>query len=153
MVVDPKVEVIRRGYEAFNRRDPNAILEDMHPDFELDFSASRGPERGVYPGKDGMTRLWKRYWEAFESVSIEVEEMIDADDQVIAIVRARGRGRGSGIEIDARGPHVWSFREGKVIRFTLYQEVGEAIEAVLGAEATESPAPPDTESPRSKDRT
>lgn len=141
MAADPKAEAIRRAYDAFNRRDPDAAGADMHPEFELDFTGSVGPERGVYRGKDGMSRLWRRYWDAFESISIEPEELIEAGDQVIALVRARGRGRGSGIEIDARGPHVWTFRDGKVVRFKLYQEVGQAMEAVLGGEADNSPAP------------
>ena len=151
MAEDPKISVIRRGYEAFNRRDPDAISEDMHPDFELDFSGSVGPDRGVYRGPDGMSRLWRRYWESFESISIEPEEMIEAGDHVIALVRARGRGLGSGIETEARGPHLWTFKEEKVIRFTLYQEVGEAMEAALGSEGSGADST-DPEGDRSADR-
>jgi ketosteroid isomerase-like protein len=128
---DGQREIICRNYEAFGRRDLEAVRDDIHPDFELDFSKSLGPDRGIYRGADGIRKLWETYWEAFDSLSIEPEEFIDAGDEVVVvIVRARGRGRGSGVDVDARGPHVWRFREGKVIGFTLYQEVTEALEAV-----------------------
>jgi ketosteroid isomerase-like protein len=124
--------IIRRAYDAFGRRDIAAIRDDIHPDFELDFSKSLSPDRGIYRGEEGIRKLWETYWEAFETITIEPEEFIQAGaDAVIAVVRSRGRGRGSGVDVNARGPHVWRFRDGKVIDFTLYQELTEALEAVL----------------------
>jgi hypothetical protein len=49
---------------------------------------------------------------------------------VIALVRVRIRGRGSGVEVIARGPHSWTLEDRKVVRFVLYQEKEEALEAV-----------------------
>lgn len=123
------VDLVRRAYEAFNDRDLGPLLAMMHPDFELDFSRSVGPEPGMYAGADGMRRLFDTYWDAFEEISIEPEEFIEGSDVVVAIVRAQGRGRGSGIEVDARGPHVWSFREDKIVGFALFQEIDDALEA------------------------
>jgi ketosteroid isomerase-like protein len=128
------LDMIRRGYDAFNGRDPGATRPDIHPEFELDFSNSVGLDRGVYSGEDGMRKLFELYWDAFETLRIEAEEFIEAGDRVVAIVCARGRGRGSGVDVEARGPHVWSFRDGKVIGFTVYQELSEALEAVGVAE-------------------
>ena len=131
--------MVRRGYDAFNRRDLSATRADMHPEFSLDFSNSVSPDREVFYGEEGMSKLFEMYWEAFETIRIEAEEFIETEDRVIAIVCARGRGRGSGADVEARGPHVWSFRDGKVIGFTLYQELSEALEAV-GLPDRERPA-------------
>jgi len=122
-------QAIRRIYEAFNRRDLEAIVKELHEDAHVDFTKSVGPESGVYPGAEGIQRLLDLYWEAFEDISIGVEEFVDATDEVVALVVARGRGRGSGVSVEARGPHLWSFRDGKPIRFTLYQEKAEALQA------------------------
>ena len=123
------VELIRRSYDGFNRRDLAATDELLHPDFELDFSNSLGPERGVYTGEEGLRRVFEPYWDAFDSISIEPERFIGTADVIIAVVRARGRGKGSGVEVDARGPHMWSFRDGKIVGFRLFQELEEALEA------------------------
>src|SRR3712207_6776051 len=103
-MTEERIAVIRRCYEAFSRRDPGAVSALMHPEFELDFSESVGLEAGVYRGEGGMTKLWERYWEAFETITIEPERFIEVGNHIVAVVRARGRGRGSGVEIDATGP-------------------------------------------------
>lgn len=128
-MAEEHLELIRRGYDAFNRRDLVLLGAVIHPDFELDFSGSLGPERGVYTGVEGIRKLFERYWEAFESITLEPEEFIGGGDTIVVIVRARGRGKGSGAEVDATGPHLWSFRDGKVIGFALYQRLEDALEA------------------------
>jgi ketosteroid isomerase-like protein len=122
-------QIIRRLYEAFSRRDLDAIAELMHEDAQVDFTRSVGPENAVYPGIEGIEILLNLYWEAFEDISIEPEGFADGPDGIVAFVVSRGRGRGSGARVEARGPHLWSFRDGKPTTFTLYQENAEALKA------------------------
>ncbi len=122
-------QLIRRIYAAFGRRDIETITKELGEEAQIDFTKSLGPESGVYPGVEGMQRLLELYWEAFEEISIEAERFFDGADAIVALVVARGRGRGSGVRVEARGPHLWSFRDGKPVRFTLYQDEREAIEA------------------------
>ena len=135
------VEIIRRCYEAFNSRNLDPFGDLMHPDFEVDLSKSMGFDRGNYFGERGLRRFFQSYWDAFESISIEVEELIGTGDAIVAIVRARGRGTGSGAEVDARGPHLWLFRDGRVVRLALYEHLDEALEAAMVAEAREVSGP------------
>jgi len=129
------VEIIRQSYEAFNSRDLTLIGSLLHPDFELNLSNSMGFDRSNYLGERGLERFFESYWDAFESISIEVDELIGTGDAIVAIIRARGRGTGSGIEVDARGPHLWSFRDGKVVGLALYEHLDEALEAASLAQA------------------
>ena len=122
-------QTIRRIYEAFGRRDLDAIAAELDDDAQVDFTKSLGPDSGVYPGLEGIEKLLNMYWEAFERISIEAEDFVDGTDGIVALVVSRGRGRGSGASVEARGPHLWRFREGKPIRFTLYQDETEALEA------------------------
>ena len=121
--------MVRRGYRAFNERNVDSLRDVVHPDFELDFSESLSPDRGKYRGMDGLARLFGTYWEAFDSFTLEPEEFIEADDVVIAIVCGVGRGRSSAVGVEVRGPHLWKFRDQKVIGFALYQELPDALEA------------------------
>lgn len=129
------VEIIRRCYEAFNSRDLDPFGNLMHPDFEVDLSNSMGFDRGNYIGERGLQRFFQQYWDAFESISIEVEELIGTGDAIVVIIRARGRGTESGAEVDARGPHLWLFRDGRVVGLALYEHLDEALKAARVAEA------------------
>ena len=124
-----KTEIVRLAYEAFNRRDFDALWPMLHPDFEVDLSNSMGFDRSRYSGRDGLREFFGTYWESFESISIEVEKCIEGDQGIVAIIRARGRGYGSGVEVDARGPHLWSFRSGLAIRMALHEHIEDALQA------------------------
>ena len=126
---EENIEIVRRGYRAFNERNVDALRDDVHPRFELDYTESRSPDRGTYSGIEGIRQLFSAFWEAFESFTLTPEEFIETDDVVIAIVHGVGRGRSSGADVEVRGPHLWTFRDRKVIGFALYQELPEALEA------------------------
>jgi ketosteroid isomerase-like protein len=132
---EENLEIVRRSYEAFNSRDLTLIGNVLHPDFELNLSSSMGLDRGNYVGEGGLRRFFESYWDAFESISIEVEELIGSGDAIVAIIRVRARGTGSGVEVDARGPHLWSFRDGKVVGLAFYEHLDEALEAAGAAQA------------------
>jgi ketosteroid isomerase-like protein len=125
------VELVRRAHEAFNRRDVEAFLQDAGPDLALDWSRAVGPEQGVFRGRDEVVRFLHSWWDAFDESVVVVDELIDAGDQVVFVFHGRQRGRGSGAEVDGRGSVlVWSFRDGKVTKMTLFQTRDEALEAV-----------------------
>jgi len=137
-MTEENIEIVRQSYEAFNSRNLDLIGKLLHPDFELDLSNSMGFDRGNYFGERGLGRFFKSYWEAFESISIDVEELIGKGDAIVALIRVRGRGTSSGAEVDARGPHLWRFRDGRVVGLALYEQLDEALEAAMGAEARDA---------------
>lgn len=122
-------ELILKCYEAFNRRDLTRFAEFLHPDFEINLANSLGFDRGTYEGSRGLEEFFQGYWDSFESISIEVEQLMSGADKIVAIIRATGLGAGSGIKIDARGPHLWSFKEGKAIGLALYERLEDALAA------------------------
>jgi ketosteroid isomerase-like protein len=124
------VKLVRAIYAAINRGDIDAALDAGVPDAEHDWSRSIGPYRGIYRSRDELERFWREFGDAVDDLTFEVEETIEAGPHVIAMVCARIRGRGSGVEAVARGPHVWTLSEGKVVQFVLFQEKSEALEAV-----------------------
>ena len=126
---EENVETLRVGYEAFNRRDLTALGPLLHPDFEVDLTHSMGFDKGRYAGEGGLREFFESFWDAFDSIAIEPEEYIGNGDRIVAIIRARGRGYLSGVEVDARGPHLWSFRDGRVLGLALYEHLDEALEA------------------------
>jgi ketosteroid isomerase-like protein len=99
------------------------------PDVELE-SFGMG-ERLTASGIDGLITSMAHWLSAWDRpLTLEAEELIGSGDRILALVRWRGRGKGSGIEMDAGGAHIWTFREGLIIRFEVYRDRDEARAAL-----------------------
>ena len=122
------VEVVRAVTDALNRGDWEAALKHADPDFEFDFSRAVGPLRGVFK-LDQMPAFLKEFFGLWEAVRFEVDECMDAGEEVATLNTNYHRGR-DGIEITVRPSGVWTIREGHIVRFCMYQEWQEALEAV-----------------------
>ena len=132
-----KVEIVRRSIAAYNRRDYEGLRRLNHPEVQLDWSASRGLEAGVYQGLEVVMGYYRNFLETFERVVIEPDRFIESSDSVVVPNTAHLRGR-DGIKTVARSALLFEVRRGLITRIRLYQETHEAFEAVgLG----ESPAP------------
>lgn len=123
------IEVVRRGIAAYNRRDFYALRMLNDPEIEVDYSASRGVEAGIYRGQDEVLRLYQQFFELFERISLEPDRFIDAGDAVVVPNSAHMRGK-HGVDTVARSTLVFEVRGGRVTRICLYQETDEALEAV-----------------------
>jgi ketosteroid isomerase-like protein len=123
------VEVVRRAWEAQSRHDNEAVFALYDPRIEIDPGPRvEGPT--IYRGFAGVRAWFRDFFGAFESVDVEVEEWIDAGEQVVAVVHFSGRGRQSGVPIELREGHVWTVRGGKLVRLRVYPNNEQALEAV-----------------------
>jgi ketosteroid isomerase-like protein len=120
------VELVKANADAYNREDWDALLKDVAPGFEMDFSRALGPWRGVY-GLDQIRRFLGEFRETWESARLEPHELIEAGDLVVVPGTVHVKGRG-GIEVAARGVLVWTIRDGAIERVTMYQERQDALE-------------------------
>ena len=54
----------------------------------------------------------------------------DNVDAIRHIYEEWGRGRGSGVTVDTEGAHVWTLRDGKVVRLEAFADRAKALAAV-----------------------
>lgn len=73
-------------------------------------------------------REWLRAWG--RPLTIEADQLIESGDRILAMIRWKGRGKGSGVEMEAAGAHLWTFREGLVVRYEVYRDRDEAQAAL-----------------------
>jgi ketosteroid isomerase-like protein len=126
---DQNVEIVRQGYEAFNRRDLDAVLAGMHPDVEWHVPDIL-PEPDTYHGPEGVRRFWEGWMESFDDFTVEVTELVDCGERVVAMTRVGGRVRGSGSTLHTPTyAQVWTFRDGQVVRVEMFPSKEEALEA------------------------
>ena len=123
---EENIELVRRGIasvDAFWAMLDEYVVWDLrgNPTFDLD---------PVYIGRDAVIAASRHYWGTWEDYSLEAEEIIDAGSSVVVAVRERMRGKGSGVQLDRRWAQTWTFQRGRVIRWELFRETTEALEAV-----------------------
>jgi hypothetical protein len=56
------VEALRRGIEAWNRRDLTRWIASFHPEGEIDWSRSRGPLKRAYRGHAELKVFRDAFW-------------------------------------------------------------------------------------------
>jgi ketosteroid isomerase-like protein len=129
------VEVVRRGYEAWNSGDVETALALFDPEAEILLAKDAGAVWGLdlqdsYRGIDGFMRFLADFAEAWEDFRWEPAGYRDAGDQVLVLIHLTARGRGSGIELDTDMAHLCNVRAGKVVRHETFMDRREALEAV-----------------------
>jgi ketosteroid isomerase-like protein len=124
---DQHVNVVRAIYDAFNRGEPGGILELADPSVRVDDHAVI--DGASYEGHDGVLSFLAFQAEAFDAQAVELEEVLDAGNPVIAVVRLRGAGPLTRIPLEGRFCHVWDIAGGLVRRLRVYATKQEGLEA------------------------
>ena len=122
-------EVVRRYLAAYDSGGLDAVAEFWHPDIEWRAVEGYIDDVGVIRGPDGMRQYYEQWEETFDAIRTKIEELIEADDQVVAVLRSVGRMKGSDAEIDIHYAVVISIRDGKIARGREYSTRREALEA------------------------
>jgi ketosteroid isomerase-like protein len=127
------VEIVRKAIDGFVHGDLDAAVRDNDSDVEVDFSRSQGIEAGIYHGHEDVRAFWSRFRDAFDRISVSVDEFIECGEHVVVPNRTCFWGR-EGIEVEAQSAYVVTFRNGRIIEWRLFQTRADALEAVGLAE-------------------
>jgi ketosteroid isomerase-like protein len=123
------VEIVRRYFAAYGRGGLDASAEFWHPDINWRAAGGALDDVGLMEGPGALRRYYEQWEDTFESGRLEVEELVDAGDQVVAVVRGFGRMKESEAEVDIRYATVLSIRDGKIAAGREYFTREEALEA------------------------
>jgi len=123
------VEIVLAAYEWASQRRELKLGDVLEQDFEWHTRRDL-PDAGVREGPEGAARLREEWVEAFEDFHVDVDEVIDAGDLVVAVTRLCGCLRGSGQELDLAETQVWRMRNGKAVEVRAYLSRSEALKAV-----------------------
>jgi ketosteroid isomerase-like protein len=122
------VEIVRRMHDAYARGDLQVTLACFDPELELSTAPSE-PGTSTYRGIEGLreaTTKWVGTWDDFH---IDVEELTDLGEHVLARLHERGRGRGSGVEVERELFQLFTIRGDKIVRLRMFDTSGEALRA------------------------
>jgi ketosteroid isomerase-like protein len=125
------VDAFRRGLEAGNRGDVEGLLRELDPEVEWHSAlhAFLGGEQTVFRGHDGVRAMLRDLNEAFDEIQIEISEIRDLGDRLVAIGRNCTRGKASGAEIDTPFALVTEIKDGKTTSLRGYLDHNQALAA------------------------
>jgi ketosteroid isomerase-like protein len=125
----PNVEIVRRAYEAFNRGELDSTLAAGATTFEYVATGVIPGAEGIYRGREEYRAFLERWWGEFEDPKVDVHELIDAGDRVLASVTFRGRGKLSGVEASWSLWQLWTVQGRQITRGRGFTSKAEALEA------------------------
>jgi ketosteroid isomerase-like protein len=124
------LEIARAAYEKLSRSGRlDAAVEFLAPDVEFHMSGAFPDLDTVYRGHEGVRKLGDQLNEPWEQFTLDPDRFIDLGDQVLVLSHFHGKGR-DGIEVRLPFAHLWTLRDGLVVRMDAYSGHEQALEAV-----------------------
>src|SRR6266508_4602673 len=124
------VEAFERAIEAYNRRDVEALLDELDTEVEWRpvLPVVLGGDETVYRGHDGARQLLRDLDEVLAERHLAFSEIRDVGDHVVATGSLRIRGKSSGARTES--PFTWmaEFKNGRAIQIQTYLDPDEALE-------------------------
>jgi ketosteroid isomerase-like protein len=125
------VQLVKKGYDAWNSGDRNWVLDHMAEDVEW-ITPEGDPDPGTYRGHEGIEQYWSQWRAAVGQLNFQIEEMIDAGESVVVVARRQGRGEHSGLEVSDRVIQVYEFEGDKCRRVREYYDRDAALTSIRG---------------------
>ena len=125
------VVTFKRAVEAYERHDVEGLLDLFDPEADVHpaLLVTLGGEATVYRGHDGVREWLRDTDDAFAERGVEVFEVRDLGNRLVARGRTRFVGRASGVATESALAWVVGFKNGKVTRLRSYLDPNEALEA------------------------
>ena len=123
------VEIVRGVYA-----DPGGLTAGasgkVAPDVEFDFTAAY-PDTSIVRGVEELRRFRDSGPWSGSPIHFEPERFFDVDhERVLVFVRVSATGHKSGAHVDIRAAHEFTIRDELVVRFKVYGNRDQALEAV-----------------------
>jgi ketosteroid isomerase-like protein len=120
------LEIVQRGFEAFNARGVEGIIPFIHPDFEATTPPNLASEPDTYRGQDGIRRWFDSFDDVMDEIRWDAHRFEQVGNRVVVEFTLRARGRTTGLDFGQDAVMVWSLRDGKAIGVELFETLDEA---------------------------
>jgi ketosteroid isomerase-like protein len=135
-------DLLRAGYDAWNRGDLDGWLELLDPDIVIRTSGAFPDFAPEYRGLERARKFWRQMLEPWEEFRIEVDRIEEEGDIAAGAIRFVARGRDSGVDVELRFGSGIRVRDGlavELINRRSFEEVREALREAERAARAESP--------------
>ncbi len=123
------IAVVQRFYDEAARGNFWIGRELFDPDIRWEWAPSFGDFLGrrVCHGLREVEATTKEGFEPWERLHLELEELIDAGERIVAMTRSVGRLRGATADVTASFAEVWTVKGGRAVEFKAYEDREQAL--------------------------
>jgi uncharacterized protein len=123
------VEVVMHCFELFDPGDWEALLRYVDSDIETT-EPPEIPGAASYGGYSGLATAYDHWASQWDDFRVEVNELIDAGSDVVAVTRHHGTGRASGVAVEGLVAYAFTVENGKLVRMRIFNTKAQALQAV-----------------------
>lgn len=128
--MDANVKLVRRLYDAFAASDFDTILAVMDPELVVT-QADALPWGGEFHGYEGLATFFGRLREHITS-EVTHAALYGAGDHAVQFGRTAGTVNATGAAFDIDEMHLFTIRDGRVVRFEAYIDTPAMLSALGG---------------------
>ena len=128
---DENVEAVRRSFDLWLSGEVDAWRETLDPNVGWDISTHPLPDVPNHGrGCDALlTDVFATYMSGWNDYSVELKELIDAGDQVVAVLHETAKMRDTDVPLDRDLVHLWTVDDGRASFLRVFRTKEEALEA------------------------
>ena len=123
------MELARRGIEALNRHDFEAIAKGMDPLIEWNDQREL-PGATSHHGVEAVLRRLRAVLDEWADFRVEAQQFVEAGEHVVITSRVSAKGQVSGAPVERVTFGVAEYRAGRLVRMSIYGTKAEALKAV-----------------------
>ena len=121
--------LVRRAFDAFTRRDVDAVLELVSPDVLFNApTAQRAHSGEPYRGRDGMRQYFDDVATVWRELRVIPQSFRSEGGRILAVGRVYGRDH-EGSVVDSPAGWVWEARGGLLVYGRVYERPEDAVRA------------------------
>lgn len=126
------LEIVKGLYDAFARRDTEAIRKLFHPDIEW-IQNDGFPNGGRHVGAETvLNEIFPRFRTEWSAWRVSITEYLDAGATIVAIGEYHGTHKATGKSMTAAFAHLYDVRDGRITRFRQYTDTAMVRDAMTG---------------------
>jgi uncharacterized protein len=126
--------LVQSLYAAFGRGEIATIINAMAPDVEWSVNGRRKdyPLLGSWKGPGEVQKFFQGVAEHQEATEFSPKEFFAADDQVCVLGHYAWKMRKTGRAVASDWVHIFTIRNGKVVKFREFNDTAQFVEAHRG---------------------
>ena|SRR5437764_11776221 len=125
--------LIRKIYDAFATGDVQTILDSVADNAEwIDHGPATIPYAGSHTGKGQILEFFQAIGDSIPGGKVMPETFVADGDTVVVTGRHTATVRNTGADIDTRIAHVYTVRNGKVVKWEGFSDSAQVADAHTG---------------------